>query len=438
MRAVRSTGGPRRRWVVAVAGVLVLAALAVVALPAGAGNGNPTAAGVPAVQVPLGGGSGDCSSSQVGSAAQYEFNIVNPSTRTFTDTQSGSPVTFALTVSNGDKQLAFSVSGASVQDVVVNGGADSIWFDYDGTVGARSADSGLHAPTKGNGSNLYQLSHTTFCYSAVGKISGNVWYDVNANGTTSAPTDVGIGEAGQSGWGVRLYDGSSLLRTTTTDAHGDYEFLGVPLGRSYTVCEQQPASPGGASWGQTVPALQSPPVCSSPNEASGYRFVLDGDVTGRDFLNARTTEAACGEPETTGNYTIQFGGSEAACAKLNDREFAFDTWTSTSGGQFANLHPLVPGGAAVPLVEQLQWTFGNQQNSTTLVYDDFTGGANPKPMLYCTADPRLEGDEFALQSPLPNVMPSGETSCLIESVESAGGKRLDYVFSSIDGWRTTV
>ena len=57
----------------------------------------------------------------------------------------------------------FSWSGVVMHDILVKGGPDTNWYDYDGEgFFPLSSDSNLHSPVKGNG--FYGLSHIVFCY----------------------------------------------------------------------------------------------------------------------------------------------------------------------------------------------------------------------------------------------------------------------------------
>jgi len=158
-------------------GIGLLAAalvLALAVLPAGAGEGGPSGAPVQPEEIAYGGGSGACSANFPGrlpSDAAYELHINNPHDGTFTGPD-GTSVT--INVYNRDKKFDFVINtpGMVALDVIVNGGSDNTHFDYDGNggPGAMSSDTGLHAPTKGGGSNLYRLSHINLCYDEVPQV----------------------------------------------------------------------------------------------------------------------------------------------------------------------------------------------------------------------------------------------------------------------------
>jgi hypothetical protein len=132
--------------------VALVAGLVLAVLPAGAATVTPT-------KIDTGGQNDDCAF--VGSAAPKSFRIVNPVTGVFIDPATGT--SFSLKVTGGGKTLEFSISGASASDVVIKGGTNSNWYDYDGASSSPVfGDTELTAPPKGN--TFYAISHTTFCY----------------------------------------------------------------------------------------------------------------------------------------------------------------------------------------------------------------------------------------------------------------------------------
>lgn len=317
--AGRSEG--RVRLVLASALALIAAGvLLVAALPASAGDGNPSGLGVQPVEVDLGGQNNDCSASIPGrlpsSPAATDFRINNPQTGTYTGPGN---VTFAITVYQQDKMLDFAVTStgadaAIVLDVVVKGGANSTHFDYDGNSGPGGvmADTGLHAPTRGGGNNLFSVSHLTLCYtknfSAVG---GTVFVDDNVDGVYQPAT-----EDPDAPLQIVAYAGGGNVVQTTSDAtDGTYEFL-LENGNSYSVCEA-----ARADIGQTVPTGNT--ACSllgsaGQHEDSGHVLSgLSSNVTA-DFGNA---PEICGQTlvdPPAGTFSATFtlfanGNNEAGC-----------------------------------------------------------------------------------------------------------------------------
>ena len=183
-------------------------------------------------------------------------------------------------------------------------------------------------------------------------------------------------------------------------------------------------------------ALHAPPKGSTYYGVSHISFC---------YGTGSTTSLSCGGTATSPSYVVKLGeGSN--CTKAGANQYIFETWTN-GGSQFAKLVPAGSAGAGkVYLVEKLIWSLTIQnQNSSTLKYDDdASNGISYVPMPYCNYDPRDLGTDPAGLTLKPNVVASSvssATSCLIESIESvddaAGqpGSRIDYVFSSVDGYR---
>ena len=214
--------------------VMVAAVMAFTVLPAEAGNGSPSALGVQPVQMQLGGQPDDCSASVAGrlpSAASYELRIENPQNGTYNG-PGGISITLAITTD--DKHLDFDVVGAAVvYDVVIKGGQKSTHFDYDGNggPGGTISDQLLHAPTKGGGQNLYQISHLSFCYEDVVPVSGMIYVDANQNGALDD------GELADAPRVITAYSPASTAITTSA-LDGSYTLYLEP-GGAYTICEEE-------------------------------------------------------------------------------------------------------------------------------------------------------------------------------------------------------
>lgn len=431
-KQVRTAYRRHRRATVVVV-LLALAAGLVFAVYPASGAGNvPSTQGVTPTTVSLGGQSGDCAA--VGSQAQYEFRIVNPSTSTFTDPATGA--TFSLAVTGGNQTLAFQVVGGgafTVDDLVVKGGTKSSHYDY---IAAGkpvvTSDSNLHAPPKGQ--TYYSISHISFCYDeAVADIGGHVWNDKDEDGTQDAF------EGDQAGFLITATAPGKPTRTGTTDANGDYLIEDLPIGPTYTVCESDPGASPPDGWVQSVPTQA---VCTG-DTPKGYQFQLLADSLQNDFGNTHTVSDACGDARSVyevGDDTI----SVSACTKEGDIEYVFETWEEVIDGkleQVVNFHP-VPGSCTncgtASTIERLTWSIDKTQNSVLRYDDDLTDGVAPVDMLYCNGDPRSgnPADPYELGPNPSAVLPAGHTSCLIESTERADETRVDWVFSEIDGYRT--
>jgi hypothetical protein len=155
------------------------------------------------------------------------------------------------------------------------------------------------------------------------------------------------------------------------------------------------------------------------------------------YESVETFTGSCDSAAGPDNYLFQIAGKCAA-----GQEYVVFAWTA-GGQQYAKLEPVGDGAENVPAVEKITWSFsGSAQNPLTVYYDDdLSDGLQPAEMPICVSDPRdPQGDnpEFDLLSPVPDVMPSGATSCVIRSVEDAGGIFTAYVYTTIDGWRGSL
>jgi hypothetical protein len=266
---------------------------------------------------------------------------------------------------------------------------------------------------------------------AVGTIAGNVWQDSNENRAKDGF------ESFQPNWTISLYPAGSTtpLRSTHTTAAGRYEFKSVPLGHPYTVCETKPAGDQN-SWGQTTPTTV---VCVGlgSNEEQGHQFTLTADARNKNFGNVNTVVLDCNThsgPVSTqnGDYTVQLAGA-GFCTKQGAKEYVFESYTDHN--QVASFHPQGAATGRVSVVERLLWDVGNTHSSVLRYDDDVTNGIQLRNMLHCNIDPRVPGSDFELATSV-GVLPDTHTSCLITSTEQAGGTRVDFVYSSVDGYRT--
>ena len=184
----------------------------------------------------------------------------------------GAPVTFTLKLNPDDatglpgyanqKYVDVSSTGAAIVDIGIKGGDDETDYRYSGLpAGYVTADGALHAPAQatdadGMPTTLYSISNLTFCFDVRGSVSGTVYHDLNQNGQNDDNSP-------QSGWTVHLYQGTTLVKTTTSGSGGSYAFaLQLSTGSQYTVCEVPPSG----SWAQTQPSPSDTNVCSLAGE----------------------------------------------------------------------------------------------------------------------------------------------------------------------------
>jgi len=408
----------------------------------------PSTSAVMPIDVNTGGQPNDCA--VFGSTAANQFRISNPKSQTYSTSVNGAPVTFTLKLNPDDakglpayanqKYVDVSSTGAAIVDIGIKGGTDSTDYRYSSLpAGYTTADGALHAPAQstlsdGTPTALYSISNLTFCFDVVGSVSGTVYQDLNQNGNNDDSSP-------QAGWTVHLYKGATLVKTTTSGANGSYAFaLALAAGSQYTVCEVPPSG----MWAQSQPAPASANVCSAGAELpKGYQFTAAAasqQVTGNDFGNVGSVPCTA-TPFGLPNYQIQF-----ATCKPN-QSYVFSAGTTAAGKPYVSVWAGDQANATeVPLVEKITWPYDGTkgQNQFPVLYtDDYPFDLTKvTTMQYCQLDPR-DGSEFTLQAQYQSsaskgsVLPGTETSCLISTTESANGTFVAYVYSTLDGLRTS-
>ncbi|NNE46083.1 MAG: hypothetical protein HKN37_05420 [Rhodothermales bacterium] len=273
----------RRRTSIGLVVALIAAVLTFSVAPAGAGAGAPSAEGIQPAEVNLGGQNNDCSaniSGRLPSAATYDFRISNPQDGQTYNGPGG--VSFTLTVSGNDKNLDYVLTGpAVVFDVIIKGGQKSLHYDYDGNggPGGATADQDLHAPTKGNGSNLYSISHVSFCYKDAVPVSGFVYVDEDQSGTKNGNEGADAPRVITAYVGAPVVGAPVVAASTTSATDGTYTMY-LEAGNDYTICEEDIPD-----FVQTAPANTD---CTTSGSEDGGHAVpnLQLPVGGLDFGNA--------------------------------------------------------------------------------------------------------------------------------------------------------
>lgn len=294
------TRGPKRRMAIWTALALVAGVLALSTTQAGAGDDGPL---VQPIEVNLGGQPNDCTTSEVGSAAEYELRIENPQTGPY---QPQEGVTIELLVTD-DELLNFVVSGAVVYDVVIKGGKKSTHYDYDGSpVGAVTADNNLRAPKKGN--KFFSISHTSFCYSLEFDVSGIVYFDNDQSGDFDDDFD-----DFDDGRTITAYADGEAVQATDSIADGTYEMT-LEAGKTYTICQAEVVE-GDEDYAQTEPVNENCQALGT-SEVGGY----DGISGPRANLDFGTAPEVCGDPldDEVGIFAADFvlfdgGNFESGC-----------------------------------------------------------------------------------------------------------------------------
>jgi len=473
--------GARRSLVFAsVALAAVVTAVLLVVLPAlatTAGAAIPPASvakGVTPIDVPTGGQPDDCAVfyANGGTKPPYQYRITNPKSQSYTTTAGGQTVTFTLQMNppndNGrpayanDKYVTVSsTGGAAIVDIGIKGGTDTARYNYAGlpvpgvvnpVYGSVTGDTYLHAPAQsvngqGTPTSLYSVSNLTLCFDVAGSVSGKVYGDADQNGSFNS------GDSGLAGWTVRLYNDTThvLAATTTSGAGGAYGFSqAFTTGSVYRICEAPPSG----TWAQSQPNPSSDPasnVCTASGELSrGYTFTATSPtqtVTDRDFGNVAA--AACTspfDPFGDGTYLVRL-------ATCKSNTYVFNHGTTPAGRIFVSLWAHDQSQPNQPLVEKITWPYNQSQgqNQFKVLYTDaFPFDLSQlHEMKYCQVDPRDASDTSGLKLAATGahdytqdaskafVLPTGETSCLISTTESADGTFVAFVYSDIDGFRTT-
>lgn len=315
----------------------------------------------------------------------------------------------------------------------------------------------------GGDANLFTLQTgaslpTLKVENCVTTIDGRVFLDKNLNGIYdfTAPVD-SSDDVVLDGWSVSLYGPSGQVGAPdTTGSDGTYHFGNVPTGQDYTVCVDAPSG----TWKQTKPTGNA--ACSSSHgTTAGIPITnLQSAQTSpaMDFASVATVVPSC---ESTFSGTTLSGGTAKYVAKLHSpgpggatcKSGELVMYTYKSGSDlFATLHP-TSGSGTFKVVEHIHWEgldVGNTQNPVTLTYDDTApyDGADKRTMLLCKKDPRPNAVDFPFDLPAgeltatfdATVLPSGETSCMIQSTDSAGtaenARTYDaWIYSNIDGSR---
>jgi len=119
------------------------------------------------------------------------------------------------------------------------------------------------------------------------------------------------------------------------------------------------------------------------------------------------------------------------------------SYTPGTNQLFAVLSPITPG-PKYETVEHIHWDgiTLDTQNPITLWYDDTVpyDGGDKRTLIPCNSDPRDPGDPFVLPVPHDSLLPGIETSCMLESTDSAGSgpdaRTYDvWIYSNVDGGR---
>jgi hypothetical protein len=363
-------------------------------------------------------------------------------TATLYNTTAGTSTTQA-TASDGTYTFANQVAGDSYTLCI-----STPTGTYKETLPASGAScTGSGQAAKGYTFNLATtgLTGQSFGLQPIGSISGLVYDDTNASGAYDTGTDTP-----QSGWTVDLYAGSTLQSTTTSASDGTFSFVfPLSVGTTYTVCEAPPSG----TWAQSEPLPTSTDVCTGASELpKGHTFTAaaQNESDTGNFGNVAAVGPDEGNQISAPDYTVKL-------SSYKDANFVVNSGSLSSGQLFVSLWAGDDTQAKVPLVEEINWPFDptKGQNQFTIKYTDVFpfNTANLKTMPFCNVDPRDAEDPsgLTLQSQFQDdankgiVLPGTDTSCLITttttttpaSSETPGGTFTAYVFTDVDGLRTS-
>jgi hypothetical protein len=270
---------------------------------------------------------------------------------------------------------------------------------------------------------------------------GTVYNDQDQSGSDNS------GDSALSGWTVTLYGPGSTTSSIPTAADGSFS-LTAPFkaSQAYRLCE----TPTADAWAQSEPLPSSDTICTNPGELpKGYSLTPSSagqDFAGNDFGNV--TGTTCPPPvfETTSgdiDYKVQL-----ALCKPN-------TTYALNAGQTGNGKPFVSLFAGdeseplrTPMLETIVWPYDPSlgQNQFTVIYTDTFPfvATSATTMKMCKTDPRDASDPTGLKLQYQDdgnkgaVLPGTETSCLVATTEDSNGTFTAYVFSDVDGWRSTL
>ncbi len=388
-------------------------------IPALAGNGLPSNAGVQPVEINYGGGSGGCAF--IGST-HTELHINNPMTGSYPLPGGGG--TLDLVVSSGDTMFSYSFSESTKAafQITVNGGQKSLKYDNAASaVGPRNSDGGLHAPTKGNSqTNLFKLSHINFCFDTAYGLSGTVYDDANVSGDFESESDTP-----ESGVDITVL-ASGVSYTVASGTDGGYSFSLSP--GFYTVCEE--TREGRA---QTEPTSGADCASLGAYEAFGYGVTITSSaVTGKDF---GTATELCGETLTEDgeifDATIVIflaGNDEADCEDKAGSLF------EETIGEVVTLNFPLTGSGSIAAIADIEKTFTSPTLFVPLQYTQGPGDTTIDDIPWCGLRTKTgtDGNQFdpflADDSMYPSLsgitdQPSGDpaVACLVKVFEDAEG-----------------
>ncbi len=295
-------------------------------------------------------------------------------------------------------------------------------------------------------------------------IEGRVYHDRDQSGAFAAnPPNPATADIKKPGWTVTLQRQTGpttftpVLATDVSDADGLYDFK-TAAGSTYRLCVKAPVPPPPApdhaiAWAvrQIVPPVTLVSGCglitpSSPSSRGISVALTTAGASGQDFAVVPVTvlDFDGGDTAGSGNYVVTAGGDSDKVAQ----HYVQETWTS-NGRPFFVFAPINKctgtNCGQIYLLEHLQGSIAQSALGATkqvsLVYDDTEPFQIFNPMSYCLRDPR---GATATDLLTEDVLPAGETSCIVEGRQKVRGNGtlagafVDFeffVYSNYDGGR---
>ncbi len=189
---------------------------------------------------------------------------------------------------------------------------------------------------------------------ALAPITGTVYIDRDRDGS------LGGADGALPGVTIRLVQGSTcsgtVVATTTTDAAGNYAFIGVSAGLTYTLCQTQPVGYGdastnpGAGGSSTTPnaiTLTNLPLAGSAGNHFGE---VAATLAGTVFLDLDNNGLQQGAETGLAGVTINLSGIDAAGNPV------IRSTTTDASGQYSFIDLPAAGPAGYTLTEPTQPT----------------------------------------------------------------------------------
>ncbi|GAB3563622.1 hypothetical protein GCM10027578_07670 [Spirosoma luteolum] len=231
--------------------------------------------------------------------------------------------------------------------------------------------------------------------------------DTNSNGVQDP------GESGFTGLVVTLYQNGNAVASTTTDASGNYTFMGVPPGSGYTVVFD---TTGLGAQGQTLVALAPAPFSLTAGQVD---LTHDAAIQSKPVVPATVGDLAFSDPNKNGVQDAGETGYAGLVVTLFQNGSAVATTTTDASGVYS-FTGVVPGSGYTVVFD----TTGLGAQGQTLVAlapapFSLTAGqvdlshdaaVQPKPVQPATvgdlafSDPNKNGVQDAGEPGVPNVL----------------------------------